>query len=123
MANNPPLVSVVLPFYNSKNTLDRAIQSIVNQSFIDLEVLLIDNASTDASSEVARKWVENDPRVRLYTEEKSGVVYAANRGLEKANGTYIARMDADDVSFSDRIERQVRFLENHQDVGLGFWPG
>ncbi len=116
--NDPPIVSVILPFYNSEKTLENAIQSIVNQSFKDLEIILIDNSSTDSSQEIARKFCEFDPRAKLFSVEKRGVVYAANKGLEKARGKYIARMDADDVSVLSRIEKQVHFLEERKDIGL-----
>ncbi len=116
--NNPPKVSVILPFYNSENTLEKSIQSIVNQSFIDLELILIDNASDDDGLEISRKWTENDSRIKLYNEKKKGVVFAANLGLEKAKGKYIARMDADDVSLPNRIERQVQVLEKNHEIGL-----
>ncbi|MEQ9403770.1 MAG: glycosyltransferase [Cyclobacteriaceae bacterium] len=116
--NNRPLVSIVLPFYNAESTLGNSIQSIVNQSYKNFELLLIDNNSTDGSREVAEKQADNDVRIRLLTETKQGVVFAANKGLQCASGKYIARMDSDDISYPNRIHDQVQFLELYKDIDL-----
>ena len=116
--NDIPKVSVILPFFNSQSTLLRAIQSITNQSFKDLEVLLIDNASSDDSRKIAEECAGKDSRIRVFSETKRGVVFAANRGFEESGGKYIARMDADDFSFPHRIEEQVQLLDSKDDIGL-----
>ncbi|MCP4457244.1 MAG: glycosyltransferase [Cytophagales bacterium] len=110
-------VSVILPFYNAVQTLEIAIRSILDQTFQDFELLLIDNNSIDGSTEIARRALE-DGRVRLIQESNQGVVYAANRGLEEACGSYIARMDADDWSFPNRLEKQVELLDTNPSIGL-----
>lgn len=100
-----PRVTVILPYYNAENTLALAIESILEQSFEDFEFLLIDNVSTDRSKEIAAAF--NDSRIAHLTENTKGVVHAANLGLEKANGEFIARMDADDISEPWRLEQQL----------------
>ena len=116
--NDTPKVSIILPFYNSKSTLEKAIQSIVNQYFKNFEFILIDNNSTDGGSNVAAKYSAKDSRISLFNEDKQGVVYAANTGLSKSTGTYIARMDADDTSFPNRLQDQVDLLDSQPEIGL-----
>ena len=112
-----PKISVILPFYNAGTTLDRAISSIHGQDFGDYECILIDNNSTDNSSEIAGIWASRDNRFRLVTEKKQGVMYASNRGSELAMGAYITRMDADDWAYPGRLRMQSEFLDMHQEYG------
>lgn len=109
-----PLVSVVLPFYNAPFLFD-AVQSILNQTYQDFELILVDNASNDSSAEVARNF-QSDPRVKVILESKRGVVHAANTGIRVAEGDFLARMDADDISDSSRLELQVDYLYKHPDI-------
>jgi len=108
---------VILPFYNAENTLQRAIQSILDQTYSDFELILIDNNSTERSNEIAKE-VLVDPRVQLIHEPEQGVVQAANLGMKASSGNYIARMDADDWSYPSRFESQVALLEAEPEVGL-----
>lgn len=110
-------VSVILPFHNSESTLERAIQSILDQTYADFELILIDNNSTDNSSNIAIE-ASQDARIVLLKEAQQGVVHAANRGLMEAKGIYIARMDADDWSFPDRLEKQMDLLDAESSIGL-----
>ncbi|MEP2952023.1 MAG: glycosyltransferase [Ekhidna sp.] len=114
-----PLVSVILPFYNA-SFLEAAIQSILNQTFRDFELILIDNESTDDSLTVAQAYCSH-ANVRLIQEPKRGVVYAANAGIEQCKGEFIARMDADDISYSSRLEHQLNKFKSrpHLDVVSG----
>ncbi len=113
-----PEVSIVLPFYNAESTLERAIVSIIDQSFSDFELLLIDNNSTDLGSEIAKSFAIKDKRIKLFREEQQGVVFAMNKGMELAQGRFIARMDADDVSYPKRLEKQLKFLVDNPEIGL-----
>lgn len=110
-------VSVLLPFHNAGPGLDEAIASIARQTYSDLELLLIDNGSTDGGTSIAMTWVERDPRIRLLHEPRIGIAHALNTGLAHAEGRYIARMDADDVSLPERLEKQVAYLEMYPEVG------
>lgn len=116
--DDTPKVSIILPFYNSESTLENAIQSIVNQSFKDYELILIDNTSTDGGNTIAEKYCAKDSRIKLFQEKQEGVVFAANTGLSKCIGMYIARMDADDVSLPNRIGDQVKLLDAQPEIGL-----
>lgn len=111
-----PKVSVILPFYNAEKTFKAATESILNQTFSDFELLLVNNNSTDASLQIAKKLAKTDARVRLLNETKPGVANAMNCGLSNANGSYIARMDADDIAHPDRLAKQVDFLEKNRNI-------
>jgi glycosyltransferase involved in cell wall biosynthesis len=112
------LVSILLPFRNSAHTLDAAISSIVEQSFDDRELVLIDNASTDESPSIGRRWAGNEPRIRVLHEPRIGIAHALNTGLAHAEGGYIARMDADDISHPERLAEQVATLDAYPEIGV-----
>ena len=112
------LVSILLPFRNCAHTLDAAISSIVEQSFDDRELVLIDNASTDESPSIGRRWAGNEPRIRVLHEPRIGIAHALNTGLAHAEGGYIARMDADDISHPERLAEQVATLDAYPEIGV-----
>ncbi len=118
MEKSNPAISVILPFFNAKSTLQRAIQSISDQSFTDFECILIDNNSTDGSSAIAREYCEKDERFQLISESTQGVTHAHNTGLRHALGKYIARMDADDWMYPDRLEKQYEFLTENPECDV-----
>lgn len=112
-----PKVSIVMPAYNAERYIREAIESILNQTFTDFEFIIINDGSTDRTREIILEY--DDPRIVLLENEKnSGIVVALNRGIQLASGEYVARMDSDDISLCNRIERQVMFLDNHKDVGI-----
>ncbi len=113
-----PKISVILPFFNSEKTIERAILSIINQSFTDFECILIDNNSTDKSREIAIELTKNDNRFIITEEETQGVVYASNKGSTLAKGEYIARMDADDECYKERLSLQSKFLNKHTEYSV-----
>lgn len=113
-----PELSVILPFYNVENTLKRAVNSILQQTFSDFELILINNNSTDSSGLIATKLAESDARIKLIAEKQQGVVFAMNIGMQEADGKYLARMDADDVSLPKRLENQYHFLQKNPQIGL-----
>jgi glycosyltransferase involved in cell wall biosynthesis len=120
MISNPK-VTVLMSVYNGERFLQQAIDSILNQTYQDFEFLIIDDGSNDRSREIIQS--HKDQRIRLiYNEENIGLTPSLNKGLELARGEYIARMDADDVSFPQRLEKQVEFLEHNPEVILlGAW--
>jgi glycosyltransferase involved in cell wall biosynthesis len=101
-----------MPVYNSETYLNEAINSILNQSFIDFEFLIINDGSVDKSHEIIERFAKIDKRIRSIKHNVNiGIVDTLNEGLALAKGTYIARMDADDISLQDRLLTQVRFLQ------------
>ena len=112
-----PQVSVILPFFNAEETLERALQSIANQTFKDYECIMVNNNSTDSSVDIAEAWVKKDSRFKLKHEKNQGVAFASNRASESARGKYIARMDSDDWAFPERLRMQVDFLDENPGYG------
>ncbi len=114
----PPQVSIVLPVRNAVDTLGECMQSIAHQSFEDYEVLVIDDGSVDGSSELVSRLVEQDKRIKLFKQPPLGLVAALNRGLSEAKTPLVARMDADDVMYPERLARQLAFMTEHPDIDL-----
>ena len=108
-----PEVSVILPYSNAELTLQRAISSILEQSFTHFELLLINNNSTDKSADIARQAAQNDSRIILLDEKIPGVANAMNCGLKNARAQFISRMDADDVAHPEKLQKQYNYLENN----------
>lgn len=111
-----PLVSVLLPVYNAERYLAQAIESILNQSFTDFELLITDDGSTDRSLKILQAYAATDPRIRLLSRVNKGLISTLNEMLELAQGEYLARMDADDISTPDRLALQVKFLQQHPEI-------
>lgn len=114
---NKPLVSVIITAYNASAYLSEALQSVVNQTYKNLEVIVVDDGSSDTTYSIARQFAKDDKRVKVYKlRSNKGPSVASNAGMKKARGTFIARMDADDVMMINRIEKQVMFLQRHTDI-------
>jgi len=112
-----PLVTVGIPFYNAEATLADAIRSVFAQTFTDWELLLIDDGSTDRSLAIAQSI--DDPRVKVVSDGRNlGLSARLNQIAQLARGEFIARMDADDLSHPHRLEKQVNFLKEHQEVDV-----
>lgn len=116
-----PRVTVLMPVYNAAPHLLEAVDSILAGSFADIELLAINDGSTDESEEILRGI--RDPRLKIVLNPKNiGVAATLNRGLELAEGDFVARMDSDDVSAPDRLTRQVAFMEANPSIGVsGTW--
>lgn len=112
-----PLVSIIMPVYNGAHYLNDAIDSILHQTFIDFELVIINDGSTDKSESIVLSY--EDERIRyLKNECNKGICFTLNRGVSIAQGKYVARMDCDDISNVRRLEKQVCFLENNMSVGI-----
>jgi glycosyltransferase involved in cell wall biosynthesis len=109
-----------MPVYNSERYLSEAIKSMLDQSFTDFEFIIIDDGSNDGSPVILKKYAAEDRRVKIATQTNQGIIAALNKGINMARGAYIARMDADDISFPQRLKDQVEYLKNHPEcVALG----
>ncbi len=113
-----PLVSVVMPVYNSEEYVAEAIESVLGQTFSDFEFIIVDDGSQDRSPEIIREYERRDERVRLLRQESNrGVSFARNRGIDASGSDIVAFMDSDDVSLPARLEQQVRFLQDNPEIG------
>ncbi|HWQ53993.1 MAG TPA: glycosyltransferase family 2 protein [Bryobacteraceae bacterium] len=113
-----PVVSVLMPVHNAAGCVGRAIASVLSQTFAGLELLAIENGSTDGTRGVLAQWALRDPRIRLVCLPDADLVGALNHGLSLARGAFIARMDADDVCRPRRLQLQLCHLEQHRDTGV-----
>ncbi len=116
-----PIVSVVISSYNMEKTLPAALDSILNQTFSDFELIVIDDGSTDNTQGIFKRYCKKDSRIRCISNKKNlGLIASLNKGLNAARGKYIVRMDADDTSYSDRLARQVQFMNKYSlDLSCG----
>ena len=113
-----PRVSVVMSVYNTAQYLTYAIDSVLKQSFEDLELIVIDDGSTDRTPTILRQYRGSDGRIRHVRQNRLGFVESLNLGCQLAEGEYIARMDGDDISYLNRIEKQVSFLDKTPTVAV-----
>ncbi len=114
-----PVVSVLMPVYNSENFLKEAIESILKQTYKRFEFLILDDGSTDQSSKIIEEYCQLDKRIKFFKSDvNQGLVIQLNRGLEIANGMYIARMDSDDIADKYRLEHQLYYLQQNPNIAV-----
>jgi glycosyltransferase involved in cell wall biosynthesis len=112
-------ISVIVPSYNSERYLRESIESILNQTFGDFELIIVNDGSTDSSPEIIKEYSKKDRRVKFLNNPKNlGLQKSLNKAISEAKGKYIARMDADDISLPTRLETQYNYLEKNKDVFL-----
>ena len=112
-----PKISVIVPLYNAEAYIERTLNSILNQTYTNYEILLINDCPADKTIEIANTY--NDKRIRMiHNVENKGIAFSRNRGIEFSNGEFIALMDHDDLALPERFAKQVAFLEQHQDIDI-----
>ena len=111
---NSPEITIIVPVYNGSIYLSETLNSLLSQTFANFELLVIDDGSTDASSEIVRSF--KDDRIRLIRKENSGLCHTLNRGIAEARTSYIARNDQDDISFPQRLECQLKVMNDHPEA-------
>jgi glycosyltransferase involved in cell wall biosynthesis len=109
--NNTPVISLIMPVYNSEIFLEEAIKSILNQSFKNFEFIIIYDDSSDNTLSIIQNFQKQDDRIKIIYGDKDGISGALNKGIEKSEGKYIARMDSDDISLPNRFEIQISHME------------
>lgn len=115
-----PVVSVVICIYNGEKYLQQAIDSVLEQSLTNFELLLIDDGSSDRSLEILREYEKKDNRCRVFTGPNQGLIGSRNMGIQHARAEYIALMDADDICMPERLATQLQYLQAHpRCVALG----
>lgn len=116
--NLPPIVSVVMPAFNAEAHLHEALVSVLTQSFHNFEVIVINDGSTDDTRKILDEFA-SDPRLRVIDNSVNrGLIASLHIGMDACRGQFVARMDADDICIPDRFERQVAFLDAHQEIDL-----
>ncbi|MSR89726.1 glycosyltransferase family 2 protein, partial [Patescibacteria group bacterium] len=118
-ANNR-LVSIVVPVYNAASFIDETIKTVLDQTYTNWELLLVDDKSTDKSVKLIKPYLTKDKRIKLLSNKKnSGAAISRNKGIDAAKGRYIAFLDADDLWLPTKLEKQVAFMQK-QDCAFGF---
>ncbi len=114
-----PLVSAIIPAYNAARFIEATLESILAQTYQNIEVIVVDDGSKDATPEIVRKFSDRDPRITLIQQANAGVAAARNRAIQSAKGEFVAPIDADDIWYPHKLEKQVQcFLEANSEVGL-----
>ncbi len=116
-----PAVSVIIPAYNAAKTVEDTINSVLNQTFDDFELIVIDDGSTDNTVEIINRLANTDNRIRVYRNGKNcGVSYSRNFGVENANSDWIAFIDSDDIWTEDKLQKQLKFIEENPEAELTY---
>lgn len=119
MRNTNPLVSVVIPAFNAGTYINEAIESILKQSYKNLELIIVDDCSTDDTWSIIQKIKKKHNRIRAFRNKSNRKLsHTLNKGIRESRGAYIARMDADDIALPERIAMQVAYMEKHVSVGI-----
>ena len=120
MTMTNPLISVVIPIYNKSEFIEETIYSVVKQSYRNLEIIVVDDGSTDNSLDIVNSL--NDSRLRVFSQPNSGVERARNYGFSNSGGSFITFHDADDLMSQDRLKKQIDFfVSNEALVLVGTW--
>lgn len=113
---NQPLVSVLMPCFNVEKYVEESLNSILNQTYKNLEIIAINDCSSDETGTILKQMAKKDSRIKVIdNEENLKLIKTLNKGITLCSGEYIARMDADDIALPTRIEKEVIFLEEHKD--------
>lgn len=108
------LVSIIVPSYNSSRFIAQTIESVLNQTYLNWEMLIIDDYSPDNANNIIEKYIKKDERIKLIKlERNSGPAIARNRGIELAKGKYIAFLDSDDIWLPEKLEKQIKFMKDN----------
>jgi glycosyltransferase involved in cell wall biosynthesis len=113
-----PLVSVIIPAFDAADHISQALNSALSQTYEAIEVIVVDDGSSDATSSIVEEFVRRDTRVRLIRQNNAGVGAARNTAIEESRGEYIAPLDADDFWFPQKLEKQVACMERCSETGL-----
>lgn len=106
------LVSIITPCYNGEKYISETIESVIAQTYLNWEMIIVDDGSVDNSAEVVNRYISKDPRIKLIQQANAGSAAARNNGIRRAEGQYIALLDADDLWHSDFLKKQIAFMKN-----------
>jgi glycosyltransferase involved in cell wall biosynthesis len=114
---NKSLISVILPVYNCQQYIKDSVSSILQQTYNNFEIIIIDDGSDDGTAEILNTF--KDKRIKLYKNKSNrGLIYSLNKGISKSKGKFIARMDSDDISEPQRFEKQINFLNKNKEISV-----
>jgi glycosyltransferase involved in cell wall biosynthesis len=117
--SNHPLVSVIITTYNSEKFIPQTLQSVLNQTYNNLEIIVVDDQSSDRTQELVRSFILDDDRIKLITVNHAGrPSVTRNTGVDNSTGSFIAFLDGDDIWTADKIERQIKYLLNDPECAL-----
>lgn len=111
-----PAISILLPFRNAESTFNECLDSILGQTMENFELIAVNDNSSDKSVEILKQYVRDDHRVRIFNNPHSGLVTALNHGLKQASAKLVARMDADDRMYPQRLQLQYDFMQQNPDI-------
>ncbi len=111
-------ISILMPAYNSEKFISRSIESIINQSYLNYELIIVDDGSNDSTKEIIKMYKKYNDKIKLISKSNSGLIETLNFGLKKCKGKWIARLDSDDLSRFDRLEKQLLIAESKRNIGL-----
>lgn len=114
----PPLLSIIIPCYNSESTLEGTLESVICQDFQDWEAIIINDGSTDTTEDIALRWIKKDKRFKYFAKPNEGLGKTRNYGIAKSNGNYILPLDSDNHLMKDFAYEAIAFFEKNQDVGV-----
>ena len=114
MEKEYPLVSVIIPVYNAHNSITKTLQSVINQTYTNLEIVVVNDGSTDDSLDIIKTYAAEDPRIVVFNKQNEGLVQARKSGIDIATGKYIQYLDSDDIMHEDAITRLVAKAEETQ---------
>ncbi len=115
-----PLLSVIMSIFNGEKYVKETVESVLNQSFRDFEFIIVNDGSTDGTSEILRSF--KDERIRIINQENRGLTKSLNRSIGGSEGRYVGRIDCGDIAFEKKFEVQLNFLEGNRDIyGVGTW--
>lgn len=121
MKNISNKVSVIMPVYNAERFLRYSIDSVLSQTYVDFELILVNDCSKDNSLMIMREYEQKDSRVKVFSNEQNrGVSYTRNFGVENASGEYIAFLDSDDMWTSDKLQKQFELIDKYPDIDICF---
>ncbi|MGB3405551.1 MAG: glycosyltransferase [Microcoleaceae cyanobacterium] len=112
------LISVIIPVYNAQKTIQATIESVLQQTFPDFELIIINDGSTDQTDSILRQYT--DSRISIYTNSRQGAAVSRNQGFQQSNGEYIAFLDADDLWTVDKLESQLKALKDHPEMTVSY---
>ncbi|HIF9310836.1 TPA: glycosyltransferase family 2 protein [Photobacterium damselae] len=115
ISNSIPLVSIIMPSFNSEKTVGKSIVSVLNQTYHNWELLITDDCSNDKTAKIINRYLEKDSRIKIYiNDSNSGAALSRNQSINNAQGNYITFLDSDDLWYPEKLEKQIKFMQDNK---------